>query len=50
MEDDVSAGRSVVLEAHGGHQINEESIASLSEQCILTDETPNDGKKKKLLF
>ncbi len=44
MVDDVFTGRSGVLEAHGGHQINEESIASCSEQCILTEETPKDQK------
>ncbi len=45
MMDDVHAGRSAVLEAHGRYQINEESIASLSEQCILIDQTPNDQNK-----
>ncbi len=45
MVDDVLTGRSAVLEAHGGHQINEESIASLSEQYILIEETPKDQNK-----
>lgn len=40
MENDGLTGRGVVLEAHGGHQVYEESIALLPEHCVSIELNP----------
>lgn len=48
MENNIGTGRRVVLEAHTGHQVNEEGIASLSELRVLTDREPASHKKVQI--
>lgn len=45
MEDDGWAGGRIVLEAHSGHQVNEESIALLSELGMFVDYNPSQDKQ-----
>ena len=49
MEDDGFTGRTIVLEAHGGHQVYEESVALLPELSVLADESPGENEKKRRL-
>lgn len=47
MADDIRRGRRVVLEAHAGHQVNEESVALLPEPGVLVDKTPAGATLKQ---
>lgn len=47
MENDIRTGGGVVLEAHTGHQVNEESIALLPEPSMLVDKNPTQNKRAK---
>lgn len=40
MENNIRTGRWVVLEAHTGHQVNEEGVAPLSELRVMADRNP----------
>lgn len=40
MVDDIRTGWRVVLETHSGHQLNEESVATLPELGVLVDKNP----------
>lgn len=47
MDNDIRTGGRVVLEAHSGHQVNEESIALLPELSMLVDKNPTQNKREK---
>lgn len=47
MENDIWRGGRVVLEAHSGHQVNEESVALLPELSMLVDQYPTQNKRQK---
>lgn len=47
MENDIRTRGGVVLEAHTGHQVNEESIALLPEPSMLVDKNPTQNKRAK---
>lgn len=46
MENDIRTGGRVVLEAHSGHQVYEESIALLPEPSMLLDLNPTQNKRQ----
>lgn len=47
MVDDIGTGWRVVLEAHAGHQVNEESVAPLPEPGVLVDQNPAEATLKQ---
>lgn len=48
MENNSRTGRRVVLEAHTGHQVNEESVALLSELSMLVERNPSQNKRAQI--